>query len=89
MRTLTVQTPPHQYPIFIRHKLIKRVDMLLQPYLGKKAAITTNETVAPFYPKQLQTALDRLSVPRLSIILPDGKKCKNWQTSNLIYDGLI
>ena len=36
MRTLTVQTPSHQYPIFIGHKLIEQADTLLQPYLGKK-----------------------------------------------------
>ena len=89
MRTLTVQTPSHQYPIFIGHKLIEQADTLLQPYLGKKAAIITNETVAPLYLKQLQTALDRLGVPHSSIILPDGEEYKNWQTLNLIYDGLM
>ena len=89
MRTLTVQTPSHQYPIFIGHKLIEQADTLLQPYLGKKAAIITNETVAPLYLKQLQTALDRLGVPHFSIILPDGEEYKNWQTLNLIYDGLM
>ena len=57
MRTLTVQTPSHQYPIFIGHKLIEQADTLLQPYLGKKAAIITNETVAPLY---LKTASDGL-----------------------------
>ncbi|MGN6893625.1 3-dehydroquinate synthase, partial [Neisseria sp. P0015.S009] len=62
---------------------------LLQPYLGKKAAIITNETVAPLYLKQLQTALDRLGVPHFSIILTDGEEYKNWQTLNLIYDGLM
>ena len=89
MRTLTVQTPSHQYPIFIGHKLIEQADTLLQPYLGKKAAIITNETVAPLYLKQLQTALDRLGVPHFSIILTDGEEYKNWQTLNLIYDGLM
>lgn len=84
MRTLTVQTPSHQYPIFIGHKLIEQADMLLQPYLGKKTAIITNETVAPLYLKQLQTALDRVGVPHFSIILPDGEEYKNWQTLNLI-----
>ena len=54
MRTLTVQTPSHQYPIFIGHKLIEQADTLLQPYLGKKAAIITNETVAPLYLKRFR-----------------------------------
>ena len=76
MRTLTVQTPSHQYPIFIGHKLIEQADTLLQPYLGKKAAIITNETVAPLYLKQLQTALDRLGVPHSALSFPTAKNIK-------------
>ena len=77
MRTLTVQTPSHQYPIFIGHKLIEQADTLLQPYLGKKAAIITNETVAPLYLKQLQTALDRVGRAVISALsFPTAKNIK-------------
>ena len=81
MRTLTVQTPSHQYPIFIGHKLIEQADTLLQPYLGKKVAIITNETVAPLYLKQLQTALDRLGVPHFSTSFPTAKNIKTGRRS--------
>lgn len=89
MRTLTVQTPSHQYPIFIGYDLIGQADSLLKPYLNKTAAIITNETVAPLYLKSLQMSLDRIGIRHFSIILPDGEKYKNWQTLNLIFDGLM
>lgn len=89
MHTLTVQTPSHPYPIFIGQNLIEQADVLLKPYLSKKAAIVTNETIAPLYLKKFQTALDQAGVSHFSIILPDGEAYKNWQTLNLIFDGLM
>lgn len=89
MHTLTVQAPSHSYPIFIGQNLIEQAHTLLKPYLGKKAAIITNETVAPLYLKKLQAALDQADIPYFSIILPDGEEHKNWQTLNLIFDGLM
>lgn len=89
MRTLTVQTPSHQYPIFIGNHLIEQADVLLKPYLSNKVAIVTNETIAPLYLESFQTTLNRLGIPSFSIILPDGEEYKNWQTLNLIFDGLM
>lgn len=89
MHTLTVDTPSHSYPIFIGHDLIACADELLRPYLSNKAAIITNETVAPLYLQAFQTALDRLGIPHFSIVLPDGEQYKNWETLNLIFDGLM
>ena len=34
-------------------------------------------------------SLDRIGIRHFSIILPDGEKYKNWQTLNLIFDGLM
>lgn len=89
MRTLTVATPSHQYPIFIGENLIAQADRLLEPYLSKKAAVVTNETVAALYLPAFQTALEKLGIEHFSIILPDGEQYKNWQTLNLIFDGLM
>ncbi|WP_373741194.1 3-dehydroquinate synthase [Neisseria sp.] len=89
MHTLTVQTPSAPYPIFIGSRLIEQADTLLKPYLGKKAAVITNETVAPLYLKAFQTALDRAGTEHFSIVLPDGEAHKNWETLNLIFDGLL
>ncbi len=89
MRTLTVATPSHQYPIFIGENLIAQADTLLKPYLSKKAAIVTNETVAALYLPAFQTALNKLGIEHFDIVLPDGEQHKNWQTLNLIFDGLM
>lgn len=89
MKTLTVHTPSHSYPIFIGNGLLPQAGSLLKPHLGKRAAIITNETVAPLYLHTLQTALDAAGVSHFSIILPDGEAYKNWQTLNLIFDGLM
>lgn len=89
MHTLTVQTPSHQYPIYIGENLLAQTGTLLKPHLSKKAAVITNETVAPLYLKQIQTALDEAGIEHFNIILPDGEEYKNWQTLNLIYDRLM
>lgn len=89
MRTLTVDTPSHSYPIFIGKQLAAQADKLLAPHLGKKAAIITNQTIAPLYLETFQTALTQLGIEHFSIILPDGEQYKNWQTLNLIFDGLM
>ena len=57
--------------------------------MSKSAAIISNETVATLYLHTLQTALDKLGIAHFSIILPDGEQYKNWQTLNLIFDGLM
>lgn len=89
MRTLTVNTPSHAYPIFIGENLINQADQLLAPYISQKAAIITNETIAPFYLESFQTALNKIGIEHFSIVLPDGEAYKNWQTLNLIFDGLL
>ncbi|WP_037585884.1 3-dehydroquinate synthase [Stenoxybacter acetivorans] len=90
MQTLTVNTPSHAYPIFIGTDLAKRADAVLKPYLGSsRAVIISNETVAPLYLAQWQRALDQIGCAHFSIILPDGEAYKNWETLNLIFDGLM
>ena len=89
MRTLTVNTPSHAYPIFIGHDVYQQPQQTLAPYIGKRVAIISNQTVAPLYLPRLQAVLDALGCAHFSIILPDGEAHKNGQTLNLIYDGLM
>lgn len=89
MRTLNVAAPSHQYPIFIGENLLSQAGSILKPYLTKKAAIITNETIAPLYLNTLQTALASEGIDCFNIILPDGEQYKNWETLNLIFDGLM
>lgn len=89
MRTLTVPTPSHAYPIYISRHLYTRPEQVLAPYLSQKVAVITNTTVAPLYLARLQQTLDALGREHFSIILPDGEAYKDWSTLNLIYDGLM
>lgn len=88
MRTLTVNTPSHAYPIHIGHH-IHAQPQLLAAHLNRKVAIISNDTVAPLYLPQLRAALDDLGRDHFSIILPDGEQYKNGATLNLIFDGLM
>ena len=89
MHTLTVAAPSHSYPIFIGQNLLAGLAGHIRPYIGKKAAIITNETIAPLYLAAVQTALDELGTEHFAVILPDGEQFKNWQSLNHIYDKLL
>ncbi|MDO5058934.1 MAG: 3-dehydroquinate synthase [Neisseria sp.] len=89
MRTLNVLTPSHHYPIYIGSGLLDTLAERLAPHIGKTAAVITNETVAPLYLAKVQTALDALGVRHFPVVLPDGEAHKNWETLNLIFDGLM
>ena len=89
MYTLSVATASHQYPIFIGSDLLKSAQNILAPYLNHKIAIVTNVTVAELYLPQWQQIMNQAGHEYFSIILPDGERYKNWETLNLIYDGLM
>ncbi|EMT1847537.1 3-dehydroquinate synthase [Neisseria gonorrhoeae] len=84
-----IEAEGYVYTVGVGNGLLPQAGSLLKPHLGKRAAIITNETVAPLYLGTLQTALDAAGVSHFSIILPDGEAHKNWQTLNLIFDGLM
>ena len=87
--TLTVEAPSHSYPIFIDVSLQAALARELGQYCSKKAAIITNTTIAPLYLEQVQAACNAAGIAHFSIVLPDGEAHKNWETLNLIFDGLL
>ncbi len=87
--TLTVEAPSHSYPIFIDSSLQAALARELGQYCSKKAAIITNTTIAPLYLAQVQAACTEAGIDHFSIVLPDGEAHKNWETLNLIFDGLL
>lgn len=89
MNILNVDTPSKQYPIYIGENVLNDLPNLLSKHIGKKVAIITNETIAPLYLTRVQTALEQLNIEHFAIVLPDGEAYKNWQTLNLIFDGLM
>lgn len=87
MRTLTVDLAERSYPIYIGAGLLSRAQLFTPHIVGRTVAIVSNTTVAPLYLQQLREAL--LGYEITEIILPDGESYKDWETLQLIFDGLL
>lgn len=88
-RTLHVHTPNHSYPIFIGHQLFNNLAALLQPHISNKAAIISNQTIAPLYVESVEAACRQLNIPTCYIILPDGERYKSNESLQQIYTSLL
>ncbi|MCK9381031.1 MAG: 3-dehydroquinate synthase [Sulfuritalea sp.] len=89
MRRLNLALAERSYPILIDGGLLSRADLIL-PFLNSaRVALVSNTTVAPLYLDVLAAALEKVGVGVTPIILPDGEAHKNWESLNLIYDGLL
>jgi len=87
MIELEVDLGERNYPIYIGEGLLSD-SSLYEPYIaGRKVMIVTNETVGPLYEQQVRHALAGYEVD--TVVLPDGEQYKNWETLNLIFDGLL
>lgn len=89
METLTVALGARSYPIYIGTGVIGRTELLLPHLAQPKAAVVTNNTIAPFLLKAFVQQLSGAGVEAIEIVLPDGEKFKDWQTLNKIFDALI
>lgn len=87
MQTLQVDLGERSYPIHIGEQLLGCEELFSNRIRGKQVAIVTNDTVAPLYLDRLMQTLGRYAVT--PIILPDGEAHKDWQTLQLIFDGLL
>lgn len=87
MQTLKVDLGERSYPIYIGEGLLDQPELLAPHIAGRQVAIVSNETVAPLYLERLSKALGAYSV--LPVVLPDGEAYKNWETLQLIFDGLL
>ncbi|MDI2143056.1 MULTISPECIES: 3-dehydroquinate synthase [unclassified Pseudomonas] len=87
MQTLKVDLGERSYPIHIGEGLLDQPELLAPHIHGRQVAIISNETVAPLYLERLTRSLSQFSV--VSVVLPDGEAFKNWETLQLIFDGLL
>lgn len=87
MQSLQVDLGERSYPIYIGNGLLAREDLFARHLAGRQVAIVSNETVAPLYLEQVCQSLPNSSIT--SIVLPDGEAYKNWETLQLIFDGLL
>jgi 3-dehydroquinate synthase len=86
---LRVELGERAYPIHIGSGLLDQADLLHPHVNGRRAAIVTNETVAPLYADRLAAALERAGARPLRIVLPDGEAHKSWETLDRIFSALL
>jgi 3-dehydroquinate synthase len=87
MKTLELDLGQRSYPIHIGAGLLARVDLLSPHVSGQRAAIVSNETVAPLY---MQTCLTTLQAyAPLPIVLPDGEQYKTLEALDTIITALL
>lgn len=88
-KTLEVSLGERTYPIHIGGSLLSRADLIVERLPIPRAAIVTNETIAPLYLEALAAPLAAAGVALTRIVLPDGEQYKNWETLNRIHDALL
>ncbi|KVE30381.1 3-dehydroquinate synthase [Burkholderia singularis] len=89
MITVNVDLGERAYPIHIGTGLIGHTELYAPHLAGSSVTIVTNTTVDPLYGDTLRAALAPLGKRVSSVVLPDGEAYKNWETLNLIFDGLL
>lgn len=89
MPTLKVELGERRYPIHIGGALLARADLIATALPTPRAAIVSNDVVAPLYLAHLSQALRAEGVRITEIIVADGESNKKWETLNLIFDALL
>lgn len=91
MKTISVDIDlgDRSYPIIIGSGLLNITNTFANLPKASSVLIVSNTTVAPLYAERLQTALAQHYKTVHTVVLPDGEVYKNWETLNLIFDGLL
>jgi len=87
MQQLIVELASRSYPIYVGSGLLKQSELLTRHIDGTRAAIVTNETVAPLYLACIKPALAHLHP--LEVILPDGEEYKTMEVLDRIFTALL
>ena len=89
METVQIDLGERSYPIVISENLLAQEQIWQALPRAASAMIVTNDVVAPLYLSALKQVLNRQYAQVHEVVLPDGEAHKDWQTLNLIFDGLI
>jgi 3-dehydroquinate synthase len=89
MQSLNVALGDRSYPIHIGRGLLHQSALLSEAVTTRRAAVVTNQTVAPLYLTAVSTSLREAGIEPTEIVLPDGEGFKNWETLNRIFDALL
>ena len=77
------------YPILIGSDLLAAEGTFAGLPKASSVLIVSNTTVTPLYAKRLHDSLSAHYKTVHTVVLPDGEVYKNWETLNLIFDGLL
>lgn len=88
-QTVHIDLGDRSYPIVISSNLLGQASTFAACPQAAQAVIVTNATVQPLYAAQLVAALKSKYAKVHTVVLPDGEAHKDWQTLNLIFDGLL
>jgi len=86
---LRVELGERAYPIHIGPGLMDEEGFYAPHVRGRRAALVTNEVVAPLYASRVEAALARAGAQVLRIVLPDGEAFKDWQHLDRIFAALL
>jgi 3-dehydroquinate synthase len=89
MESVSVALGSRSYPIHIGAGLIARAELYAPHLAGGRAAIVTNEIVAPLYGASVRAALEKAGADVTQISVSDGEEAKSWQMLNRIFDSLL
>ena len=89
MTSVHIDLGERSYPIVIAEDLVQQAGTWRALPKAAVAVIVTNDVVAPLYLAKLKQALNGLYSQVHEVVLPDGEVHKDWQTLNLIFDGLL
>lgn len=88
-RTLTVGLGDRSYPIHIGAGLLDRSELFAPHLRGKRAALVTNDRVAPLYAQAVERTLAACGARSFRVVIPDGEAQKNWQTLDGVFEELL
>ncbi|MBI2754073.1 MAG: 3-dehydroquinate synthase [Betaproteobacteria bacterium] len=89
METLRVALGARSYPIHIGAGLLEDARLYAPHLASRRAAVITNEVVAPLYLERVQRALARAGAAATSIVVADGEQAKDWRTLEHVFDRLL
>ncbi|MDH5263490.1 MAG: 3-dehydroquinate synthase [Betaproteobacteria bacterium] len=88
-RTLTVGLGERSYPIHIGPGLIGQPGLFSPHLKSGRAAVITNETVAPLYADAVERSLAACGTRFFRVVIPDGEAAKRWETLDRVYGELL
>ena len=88
-RTLTVGLGERSYPIHIGRGLLDRPELFAPHLASRRAAVVTNDVVAPLYAPAVERALGACGTRSLRVVIPDGEAQKRWETLDRVHGELL